>query len=210
MSWLDGVEKRFMEKVVENEDTGCHEWKGATRGSSNYGAIKIGGKPHYAHRVAWELANGPIPEGKYVLHTCDNPNCVNPEHLEVGTQRKNMRDMHKRFRAAFRVRHCKRYCSKGHLRTIQTVGPKGECKTCAAERYKELRLSTWKVRMEKRHTCKNGHRKTVANTRMTISPATGKPILHCKECARQAKLRYKLRKEVADGSISRSRHAEVP
>lgn len=199
MSRFDGVEARFNEKWVKNEDTGCHEWKGATRGSSNYGAIKIGGKPHYAHRVAYELTYGEIPEGLNVLHTCDNPNCVNPEHLELGTQRKNMRDMVRRFRAAFRVRHCSRYCGKGHLRTADTVGPKGECKQCADERYKQLRLATWKERSQKRHTCRNGHRKTVENTRMSTSPATGRPILHCKECQRLAAKRYRLRKEARDG-----------
>jgi hypothetical protein len=200
MSLPEGVFSRFNSKWVRNEDTGCHEWKGAIRGSSNYGAIKIGGKPHYAHRVAWELEHGEIPKGMNVLHTCDNPNCVNPDHLELGNQSKNMRDMHKRFRAAFRVRHCPLECSKGHERNADTVGPAGRCLTCDEERYKKVRVATWQARAERRHTCRNGHRKTVANTRMSISPATGKPILHCKECARQAKLRYRIRKEERDGS----------
>jgi hypothetical protein len=45
-----------------------------------------------AHRVAWEMFNGPIADGLIVRHKCDNPNCVNPKHLEVGTQKQNMMD----------------------------------------------------------------------------------------------------------------------
>lgn len=195
MSRLEGVFGRFNEKWKRNDDTGCHEWLGATRGSSNYGAIKIAGKPEYAHRVAWELEHGEIPEGLNVLHTCDNPSCVNPAHLELGNQSKNMRDMHKRFRAAFRVRHCSLSCGQGHERNGETVGPDGRCLTCQEEKYRKVRLATWQQRAQRRHTCRNGHRKTVANTRVSISPATGRPILHCKECARLSRQRAKLRKE---------------
>lgn len=50
------------------------------------------------HRMAWEMANGPVPEGMSVRHKCDNPSCVNPDHLEVGTQADNMKDMQDRGR----------------------------------------------------------------------------------------------------------------
>ena len=62
-------------------------------------------KEEGAHRVAWELVNGPIPSGLFVLHGCDVPRCVNPGHLSVGTQADNQRDMVLRGRAARGVRH---------------------------------------------------------------------------------------------------------
>ena len=69
----------------------CLEWKGATRGGrfNQYGNYR----GRMAHRVAWELVHGEIPDGKFVLHHCDNPKCVNVQHLFIGTLSDNARDM---------------------------------------------------------------------------------------------------------------------
>jgi hypothetical protein len=85
------VKERFFQKVCE-DGSGCHLWTGA-RNIWGYGRHKINGKTCAAHRTAWELVNGSVPVGLLVLHHCDNPRCVNPAHLYVGTQADNMRDM---------------------------------------------------------------------------------------------------------------------
>ncbi|GAG49732.1 unnamed protein product, partial [marine sediment metagenome] len=77
----------------------CWEWL-ADKNGEGYGRIQRLGKPYRAHRVAWELANGPIPEGMYVLHHCDNPACVNPRHLWLGTHLDNARDRNSKGRQA--------------------------------------------------------------------------------------------------------------
>lgn len=66
-----------------------------------YGRIKSGGKMHAAHRVAWVLAYGDIPDGLFVCHKCDNPACVRPEHLFVGTVLDNTRDREAKGRGFF-------------------------------------------------------------------------------------------------------------
>lgn len=78
--------------------SGCWEWqKSCTR--RGYGQISIGHQRQaYAHRVSYFMFNGPISEGLVVRHKCDNPKCVNPEHLELGTQVDNMQDCKERGR----------------------------------------------------------------------------------------------------------------
>lgn len=71
---------------------GCIEWQGKTY-DSGYGKITVKGKTCRAHRVAYEAFIGPIPAGLCVLHTCDNPPCINPAHLWTGTNTDNLKDM---------------------------------------------------------------------------------------------------------------------
>lgn len=75
----------------------CWVWQGC-RIDGKYGRISKDGVRLYTHRVAWELANGPIPEGMFVLHSCDNPPCCRPVHLHLGTQLDNMRERDERGR----------------------------------------------------------------------------------------------------------------
>ena len=73
-------------------DTGCINFLRYTN-KDGYGSLKIGGKGILAHRFFYEKYKGPIPEGLLVLHRCNNPSCINPEHLYIGTHKQNTRDM---------------------------------------------------------------------------------------------------------------------
>lgn len=121
--------ERFWPKVQRTE--GCWLWLGAKR-RRGYG--EIGGDPSTrtimaAHRVSWELHFGPIPEGMDVCHRCDNPPCVNPAHLFLGTESANMQDASAKGRlrnpAVFRPekleRGAGRYNAKMTEDTVRTI-----------------------------------------------------------------------------------------
>lgn len=93
------IEERFWPKVDKRGPEDCWEWIGA-RQVSGYGFIYAGRNPRFliAHRVSWELANGPIPAGLVVCHHCDDPPCCNPKHLFLGTRADNNRDRAKKKR----------------------------------------------------------------------------------------------------------------
>ena len=83
----------IFESMTEPElNTGCLLWVGSLRPTDFYGRFYLYGHTLSAHRVAYELAKGPIPDGLHVLHKCHTPECVNPDHLYAGTNLENVDD----------------------------------------------------------------------------------------------------------------------
>lgn len=107
--------ERFFSKVNKTER--CWEWTAALR--NGYGAFKINKKIYSAHRVSWELANGKIPANLFVCHKCDNPKCVNPDHLFLGTRSDNMKDAFKKGRLNLEyARDMQRLLKASKLQTV--------------------------------------------------------------------------------------------
>lgn len=91
---INGVDRtvRFWMYVDRKGDDDCWEWIGNVHPKMLYGRYRFDGKIQYSHRVVWQIINGKITKEKQILHTCDNPVCVNPKHLYLGTCMDNMRD----------------------------------------------------------------------------------------------------------------------
>lgn len=113
------IEKRFWEKVKKASNDECWLWLGG-KTYGGYGVIGSGGRHGLirAHRLSWEIANSKIPEGLWVLHKCDNPPCVNPKHLFLGTQSDNMNDCIAKGR---QPNYRKSHCVNGHEYTEENT-----------------------------------------------------------------------------------------
>ncbi len=137
-------QERFWTKVAKGDN--CWLWMQGK--SAGYGRFNLWRGPSHsvlAHRYAWELTYGPIPDDLPVLHRCDNPPCVRPDHLFLGTQADNLRDMHTKNRQAGppAVNARKTRCIHGHPfdATNTAMLPNGHrrCRACHRQRTRERR-----------------------------------------------------------------------
>lgn len=92
-------EQLFWLHVDKNGPNGCWLWT-RYRQRQGYGWVCVQQKYYLAHRLAWEFVNGPVPEGLFVLHKCDNPPCVNPDHMFLGDHQANCDDKIRKGRMA--------------------------------------------------------------------------------------------------------------
>lgn len=126
--------ERFWSKVNIGNPNECWEW-GSSRNKKGYGQFTLYDRKSFnvkAHRMAWEVTNGKIPDGLFVCHHCDNPPCCNPAHLFVGTNSDNMKDASSKGRLRLpripqftKSVHTKRRKAPGELRSDNTSGYKG-------------------------------------------------------------------------------------
>lgn len=207
---------RFWTKVDRGNKDECWEWK-AARNWLGYGTFWVNDLKYCAgaHRVSWEIENGPIPEGMWVCHRCDNPGCVNPAHLFLGTALDDMRDKANKGRSSSLEvlgedwgERCKRWARRGteHHTAVLTEEMVLEMRRWHAAGWNKTQLAHafgvqrervryalndgWKhvpaVDLPDRKFCHRGHEFTDKNTRFY----NGKR--QCKACAR---VRYQLTKD---------------
>ena len=109
--------QRYEEKVDRSAGPdACHPWLAYREEKAGYGIFWFEGRMRPAHRVGWELLNGPIPDGMYLCHACDNPCCQNPKHWFLGTPTDNAQDRADKGRSAVGARS-----GRSRLTTAQVV-----------------------------------------------------------------------------------------
>ena len=157
------AEQRFWQKVAKTE--GCWLWTSPWKKESGYGLFMVSRerKAVLAHRFAWELTHGSIPEGMHVLHHCDVRACVNPEHLYVGTHQDNMRDRTNRGRAS------------------HVSGAAGERHACArltdaqVQEIRDLRAQGWLQRdLADKFGVYPSHISNIVNNKVRVSATRGR------------------------------------
>ena len=130
------IARRLDLHSVDVPIAGCRIWTGATN-EHGYGILSAGKHRRVkAHRAAWELANGPIPEGvsrqdKCILHRCDTPGCINPHHLYLGSQAQNMRDVAEKARR----KGIKHHFAKLDDEAVSLIRSSGSSNRALAEKY---------------------------------------------------------------------------
>ena len=151
--YISRLHSRFWKRVPNTPEDACWEWAGGITGSG-YGCISAWGRSHFAHRISWMLRYEVILEPNAVVcHHCDNPRCVNPDHLFCGSQKMNIRDAADKGRISY-YRHGilppliqknldATHCPVGHpysgdnLYVVKKTGRR-QCRACRKEQRKQF------------------------------------------------------------------------
>lgn len=120
-----------MEYEIDKQ-TGCWEWLGSKNRVGGYGIFYRNRKKYYAHRYYYEAVFGEIPKGLSACHKCDNPGCVNPNHIFIGTHRDNMLDASRKGRIG--KRRSPPSCNKGHDDIRRDYRGWAYCRTCKTKK----------------------------------------------------------------------------
>lgn len=169
-------EQRFWKYVSPEPNSGCWLWDGAATYTGHGKILHQSGRLILAHRLSWTMHRGEIPSGLLVRHKCDNPRCVNPDHLCLGTHKDNSRDAVERGRISRGTKHgLKTRGDNNGSRLHPERRPRGE--------------NHWNFGKAKA-VCKNGHPFAGDNVALTKS---GKRV--CRQCGRMAALAHYHRKQ---------------
>jgi len=149
-SWSVRERLNFRSELMPS---GCREWRGSDDGRAGYGRVTISNHSQSTHRVSWEEANGrAVPSGMEVRHTCDNPPCIEPTHLILGTPTQNVRDQFDRNRAV-RMRGSKHVLAKLTPEQANTIRDRfnrgGVTKAQIAREYGLSATGVWRVVTER-------------------------------------------------------------
>ena len=125
----------YLLEMISVDATGCFNWRG-WKCCKGYGTIVIERKLKHAHRVSYEVFRRPIPKGAWVLHRCDNPSCINPSHLFLGTRKDNMGDCKAKGRNAFGEFNGRHRLTETQVRDIRHRSSNGESKASIAKRFR--------------------------------------------------------------------------
>lgn len=117
--------ERIIDKYIPEPNTGCWLWIAASF-KDGYGGLRIRGKTYKAHRISFEVFNGPIPPDTFVCHKCDTKACINPAHLFLGTDLDNIWDMISKGRNPKGSKHGKALLTEDHVLKIRKdIRPSG-------------------------------------------------------------------------------------
>lgn len=134
---MDNAIDRFWSKVTVKGPNDCWPRKGGAVGAG-YTTLRVNGKKILAHRFSFELHHRKLVDGEKVLHSCDNPPCVNPVHLRAGSQADNIIDMNTKGRNGHANKtHCPQNHEYSKENTYVAKGGKRHCKTCRRARDRE-------------------------------------------------------------------------